>query len=350
MDTESNQSSDNGDRNCSLEDDRQRTGLFARDEPDNLMPPWSVPPGLLVPAPRQPEPGAGHSASAAPRPAASAAGDAVADDGAWPGVAPPAGWFLHARRPPPAASPGSGPAVPGTADGPDAELERIASEPLAPGLPEPEFPEPELPEPNSPSRIGPHRNPTRPLRLPPARPRPRPRLRLRPRIRRLALAERRHRRGALPAPRTGRLLVLAPDAEAGPPGPGPDPGPARPPRRPGISARPFRLAGCFPVAAVPRGLDRGRHPVGAGSPRCAGPAALSPPASSPSAPGPAAAPGPAPAPGPAATPCPRPPHQARTPGQREAGSLRPGIRRQLARTPARPARRAGVLRSRPGRR
>jgi len=61
MDTESNQSSDNSDRNFSLEDDRQRTGLFSWEEPDNLMPPWSVPPGLLVPAPRQPESGAGPS-------------------------------------------------------------------------------------------------------------------------------------------------------------------------------------------------------------------------------------------------------------------------------------------------
>ena len=105
MDTESNQSSDNSDKYLSLEDDRQRTGLFSEEEPDNLMPPWSVPPGLLVPPPRQPERAAGQSGAAIPRPAASAppaepgdpprahqkavvsaTGDPAADDGSWPGV------------------------------------------------------------------------------------------------------------------------------------------------------------------------------------------------------------------------------------------------------------------------
>ena len=52
VDTESNQSS--GNRNIgasagdSREEERQRTGLFRWDGPENLMPAWSVPPGLMV--------------------------------------------------------------------------------------------------------------------------------------------------------------------------------------------------------------------------------------------------------------------------------------------------------------
>src|ERR1700760_272613 len=108
MDTESNHSGNNSDQDVSLEDDRQHTGLFSWGGPDNLMPPWSVPPGLLVPGPRQPESGASPSGPPAPatgepaalatgEPAAPATGEPASDDGSWPGVAPPAGWFLHAQ-------------------------------------------------------------------------------------------------------------------------------------------------------------------------------------------------------------------------------------------------------------
>ena len=256
MDTESNQSGDNSNQDLSLEDDRQRTGLFSWGGPDNLMPPWSVPPGLLVPGPRQPEPGASPPGLSSPPgpavPAAPPTGDPAADDGSWPGVAPPAGWFLHAQERSPAARLGTRPVVPGATDGADADLERITSEPLAPGLPEPGTPEPEaepepkfpgpgfpeqnVPEPGLPdSRAGPPRagppragppraGPPRarmaqagtrrdprgsPGRFPagrrfPLRSRPqsrlRPRIQRRSRICRLALAERRHRGGALPAP------------------------------------------------------------------------------------------------------------------------------------------------------
>jgi hypothetical protein len=174
MDTESNQSSESSDQDFSLEEERERTGLFSWDEPDNLMPPWSVPPGLLIPAPRRPEPGTGPSGPAAPQPAA--------DDGSWPGVAPPAGWFLHAQVP--SARAGSGPAVPGATNGADAELERITSEPLAPGLldpegrrpearePEPELHEPELHEPELHEPEWPAPEPDPPSTVPRAAPQP----------------------------------------------------------------------------------------------------------------------------------------------------------------------------------
>ena len=76
----------------------------------------------------------------------------AADDSSWPGVAPPAGWFLHAQEPSPGGRMGNGPAVPDTTYEASAELERITSEPLAPELlasggREPELPEPELHEP-----------------------------------------------------------------------------------------------------------------------------------------------------------------------------------------------------------
>src|SRR6266849_6896713 len=58
MNTESDQSSGNRHQGSLPEEDRQRTGLFRWNDPENLMPPWSVPPGLLVPGPRQPQAGA----------------------------------------------------------------------------------------------------------------------------------------------------------------------------------------------------------------------------------------------------------------------------------------------------
>ena len=72
------------------------------------MPPWSVPPGLMVPSPRQTQ-ADDPAGPAADGPGADgpAAGESSADDASWPGVAPPAGWFLHAPQPPPAASPES---------------------------------------------------------------------------------------------------------------------------------------------------------------------------------------------------------------------------------------------------
>ena len=101
--TESDQSSGNRYHGSSPEEERQRTGLFRWDDPENLVPSWSVPPGLMVPGPRQPQ----ADDPAAQAADGQAAGESAADDNSWPGVAPPAGWFLRAPEPPPATSPES---------------------------------------------------------------------------------------------------------------------------------------------------------------------------------------------------------------------------------------------------
>jgi hypothetical protein len=120
VDTESNQSSVSSNIAPSLEDSReearQRTGLFRWGDPENLMPAWSVPPGLIVPSPRHPEADALRPGPDAPRPGPNTgpprpdaqrpgsgpqpdAGEPSTDDSPWPGVAPPAGWFLRAASP-----------------------------------------------------------------------------------------------------------------------------------------------------------------------------------------------------------------------------------------------------------
>src|SRR5690242_16758617 len=201
MDTESNQSNEDRYQDVSQEDERQRTGLFRWEEPHNLMPPWSVPPGLLVPRPHQPDADATPSRSAhasatpepanpgsdpeppawparqaaesaqpgasaqpaarpaqpaarpvqsaaepaqlagdpagAPQPADPAASEPVGDDNSWPGVALPAGWFLRAQPPAPAARAESRAAAPGTADETKVGLDRITAGPHAPEPDEP---------------------------------------------------------------------------------------------------------------------------------------------------------------------------------------------------------------------
>ena len=163
VDTESYQSSENRDIGASpedsLEEERQRTGLFRWDDPENLMPSWSVPPGLIVPGPRHPEANAQPPGPApqppgpAPQPPGSApqpdAEEPASGDSPWPGVAPPAGWFLRAASPPvarqesasaresegdqpaqPFASPAPGSGTPGLRDEAPAE-----PEPSAPAAP-----------------------------------------------------------------------------------------------------------------------------------------------------------------------------------------------------------------------
>jgi hypothetical protein len=86
--------------------------MFRWDDPENLVPSWSVPPGLMVPEPRQPEADDAPDKQApdkqapdrqAPEPVADgqAVGESADDDNSWPGVAPPAGWFLRLPPPPP---------------------------------------------------------------------------------------------------------------------------------------------------------------------------------------------------------------------------------------------------------
>jgi hypothetical protein len=85
----------------------------------------------MVPGPRQPPaddapgqaPDTQASEPAADRPAA---GESATDDDSWPGVAPPAGWFLRAPQPPPAASPDST-SPDSTSPWPDASPWRAAS-------------------------------------------------------------------------------------------------------------------------------------------------------------------------------------------------------------------------------
>ena len=107
VNTESNQSSENRNIGASAEDsreeERQRTGLFRWDDPVNLMPSWSVPPGLIVPGPRHPEADAQPAGPDARPPGSAPQPDAeepASDDSPWPGAAPPAGWFLRAASPP----------------------------------------------------------------------------------------------------------------------------------------------------------------------------------------------------------------------------------------------------------
>src|SRR5690348_18153394 len=66
------------------------------------MPSWSVPPGLMVPGPRQPDaddqPSEPSVRPSEPGPQPSAVKTPIDRSSSWPGVAPPAGWFLHAAR------------------------------------------------------------------------------------------------------------------------------------------------------------------------------------------------------------------------------------------------------------
>ncbi|HYB46413.1 MAG TPA: hypothetical protein VED20_03510, partial [Streptosporangiaceae bacterium] len=55
VDTGSNHSSEDRYQVRSLEEDRQRTGLFRWGDPENLIPSWSIPPGLMVPSARPPQ-------------------------------------------------------------------------------------------------------------------------------------------------------------------------------------------------------------------------------------------------------------------------------------------------------
>jgi hypothetical protein len=74
------------------------------------MPAWSMPAALMVPGPREPDPGDPPSPAAADP----AGCEPAADDDSWPGAAPPAGWFLRAPqpRPPAPAEPEASPAAP----------------------------------------------------------------------------------------------------------------------------------------------------------------------------------------------------------------------------------------------
>src|SRR5580658_8973001 len=113
MNTESNQSSGNRYQDSSAPEEAQRTGAFGWGEPAGPVPPWSVPPGLMVPGPRRPlaDAGAPGDESSPDDPAQtdrdpgfsnqhSPAEDPADEHGVWPGVAAPAGWFLRPQETP----------------------------------------------------------------------------------------------------------------------------------------------------------------------------------------------------------------------------------------------------------
>ena len=190
MSTESNQSSGNRHHGSSPDEERQRTGLFRWNDSENLVPSWSVPPGLMVPGPRPPQADdapeqatdaqAAAQARAARRasrgrasrkrasPDATTAESAPTDDSSWPGAAPPAGWFLRASQ-----SQSQPPSLASRATTPE------------PAQPQNASPENASPENASPENASPEN----------ASPRARRRTR-------------RRRRGALAPPRAGRILVL----------------------------------------------------------------------------------------------------------------------------------------------
>ena len=83
MDTERDRSSENRHQEPGSAEEPQRAGTSGGSWPDRMVPSWSVPPGLIAPQTARPEtdvtpPDAGP----------------ITDDGDWPGLAPPAGWFL----------------------------------------------------------------------------------------------------------------------------------------------------------------------------------------------------------------------------------------------------------------
>ena len=359
MSTESDQSSGNRQHGSSSEEERQRTGLFRWDDPENLVPPWSVPPGLMIPGPRQPKVGDSPEPappSQVPEPAADGqtAGGSAADDNSWPGVAPPAGWFLRAPQPSAASPENASPenaspenASPENASPENASPENASPENASPENASPENASPEnaSPENASPETVGPDiiraqdagdealpgPEPRDPAPTGPASPRPH----ASPWLTASAVpSPRREPDGSWSSPLTPKPPPRALGAtqalhgQAGSPGFQPSrsarpatPAAATPAAANPAAANPARHpehGGTFPVATVPPDLERGRHSVGA-----PGSAATAIPA-----PGPAAIAAPAPGtPVPPAVPAAagrRPAHQARASRAARRRLARPG--------------------------
>src|ERR1700723_3826680 len=86
MGTDSDRSSENRYQGLGSAEEPQRAGTSGPVWPDRVVPPWSVPPGLIPQAAAQDAEGPG-TGPAEPEPAN--------DDDDFPGVAPAAGWFLR---------------------------------------------------------------------------------------------------------------------------------------------------------------------------------------------------------------------------------------------------------------
>jgi hypothetical protein len=104
MSTESNQSGGNRYQGSPSAEEPHPAAVLSADEPAALMLPWSVPQGLIIPDPRSPQPDTPEEPIEVDQKVDPGdqrlAGEEPADDDAWPGVAPPAGWFLRASQPP----------------------------------------------------------------------------------------------------------------------------------------------------------------------------------------------------------------------------------------------------------
>src|SRR5271169_3007737 len=97
MSTESDRSSENRHQEPGSAEEPQHAGTSGRAWPDQVAPPWSVPPGLIVPQ---------AAAPVAERPDVTPAeAEPTSDDDDLPGVSPPAGWFLRSSASSPADSP-----------------------------------------------------------------------------------------------------------------------------------------------------------------------------------------------------------------------------------------------------
>jgi hypothetical protein len=97
MSTESDRSSDNRDQEPGSAEEPQRAGTSGWAWSDRAAPSWWVPPGLIAPQAAVPD---AERPDVTPAEARSAS-----DDDDFPGVAPPAGWFLRSSADDPADRP-----------------------------------------------------------------------------------------------------------------------------------------------------------------------------------------------------------------------------------------------------
>ena len=91
MSTESDRSGENRHQEPGFAEEPQRAETSGGVWPDRLVPPWSVPPGLITSQATRPEADVGPLDVEPPD---AEPVEAEADDD-WPGAAPPAGWFLR---------------------------------------------------------------------------------------------------------------------------------------------------------------------------------------------------------------------------------------------------------------
>src|SRR3984957_11087098 len=123
MSTESDRSSENRHQDPGSAEEPQHAGTSGRACPDQVVPPWSVPPGLIAPHAAHPDAERLHVTPAEAEPSS---GD---DD--LPGVSPPAGWFLRS----PASSQADSPQTAAAEEDPETDVtgEWFAAPAPAPG-------------------------------------------------------------------------------------------------------------------------------------------------------------------------------------------------------------------------